>query len=578
MARSISRATALAAFLAVLATSAFAQPAPCTDGMAGPYACEGMDLLSRISIEEFGSGSGNDVWGWTDPETGKEYALMGLRDGTGIVDVTNPGEPAYLGKLPTATEPSVWRDIKVREHYAFIVSEAPGHGMQVLDLTQLRGMTADPSRVFEADLTYTGTSTNPLGNVHNIFVNEDTGYAYAVGAQECAGGLYMININDPMNPAFEGCFDEDGYSHDVQCVVYHGPDEDYQGREICVGSNEDTITAVDVTDKSNPVMLGKGTYPTPAYTHQGWFTEDHRYFIADDELDEIQGFSERTRSMIFDMSDLDAPELIGIHLSPVPSADHNMYVLGDMLYQANYTSGLRVLDLSDIADGEMAEVASFDIYPETDAAQFNGAWSVYPYFESGTIVISGVEGGLFVVRPSSTAPLPLASFDASSNNGSAMVTWAPAGSAAKPFALQGRRGMEPFENLAMVGAAGPYRYDAATLSPGMHEFRLIQYGADGTIRVSETIDLEIEAPSVFRRSALMRDGDTGMIALTLAEPQEVRIALMDASGTTMKTIFNGTLDADEAHRFEVMGEGLPAGDYRLAITGEHFEDSLAITR
>ena len=86
---------------------------PCENGRAGIYPCLGYDLLSRISLEELGSLSGNDNWGWTDPETGKEYVLSGLNDGTAFIDISNPEEPFFLGKLLTATEYSIWRDIKV---------------------------------------------------------------------------------------------------------------------------------------------------------------------------------------------------------------------------------------------------------------------------------------------------------------------------------------------------------------------------------------------------------------------------------------------------------------------------------
>ena len=111
---------------------------PCENGMAGVYPCLGYDLLSRISLEELGSLSGNDNWGWTDPETGKEYVISGLDDGTAFIDISNPEEPFFLGKLLTATENSSWRDIKVYKNHAFIVSEATDHGMQIFDLTQLR--------------------------------------------------------------------------------------------------------------------------------------------------------------------------------------------------------------------------------------------------------------------------------------------------------------------------------------------------------------------------------------------------------------------------------------------------------
>ncbi|HBC02806.1 MAG TPA: regulator, partial [Aequorivita sp.] len=147
------------------ATFSFAQT-PCENGTAGQYPCNGLDLLSRISLSTFGSDRGNDSWGWTDPLDGKEYALMGLGNGTAFVDITDPVNPIYLGKLPTHTDSSTWRDIKVYNDHAFIVSEAGGHGMQVFDLTRLRNVTNAPE-TFTEDAHYDG-----FGHCHNIVINE----------------------------------------------------------------------------------------------------------------------------------------------------------------------------------------------------------------------------------------------------------------------------------------------------------------------------------------------------------------------------------------------------------------------
>jgi choice-of-anchor B domain-containing protein len=540
-----------------------------------------MDLLAHLSVEDFGAGSGNDIWGWTDPETGREYALMGLNDGTAFVDVTEPAHPQYLGKLPTATEPSLWRDVKVYRDHAFVVSEAPGHGMQVFDLTQLRGLSADPARRFEAGITFTGPAETPLGSAHNIAINEDTGFAYPIGAQECAGGLYMVNIQDPMAPSFAGCFAEDGYSHDAQCVTYDGPDADYTGREICVGSNEDTITIVDVTDKANPVQIGKGSYPSPAYTHQGWFTEDHRYFLVDDELDEIQGFSERTRTFAFDLADLDNPELLEIYNGVTGSADHNLYVVGDRVYQANYASGLRVLDISRIAEGQLREVAHFDIYPETDAAQFNGAWSVYPFFASGTIVVSGIEGGLFVVRPTTTTSLNLTRFDVTADEGAADLTWVAARTSGEPYLLQASHEGGPFRTVATLDPTAAPEHRVEGLSPGRHAFRLSQLAGDGrTIQISDPATVTISAPDNYRLSGLFSTGrrGTSQVAVTVAQPQHVRLDLVDADGRLVKTVYDGMLEEGVAETFEVYGPGLPPGSYALHVAGETFDETVALGR
>ncbi|MCA9960217.1 MAG: choice-of-anchor B family protein [Anaerolineales bacterium] len=365
---------------------------PCVGGFAGSYPCENIDLMAFMPLATIGGGNGNDIWGWTDPLTDKEYALMGRSSGTSFVDISDPVNPIYLGNLPTHTSNSTWRDIKVYNNYAFIVSEASGHGIQIFDLTQLRNVPAPPA-TFSENAHYSG-----FGKAHNIVINEDSGYAYGVGTDTCAGGLHMVNIQNPLNPVNSGCFSSDGYTHDAQCVIYTGPDAEHQGKEICFNSNEDTLTIVDVTNKANPVQLSRTGYAGASYTHQGWVEDSQTYYMQGDELDE-SNLGHNTRTYIWNISNLDAPQLIGNHTATTAAIDHNMYVKGSNVYQSNYRAGLRILDISDIANANLAEKGYFDIYPANNNASFNGTWSNYPYFDSGIVVISGIEQGLYIVRP-----------------------------------------------------------------------------------------------------------------------------------------------------------------------------------
>lgn len=366
--------------------------APCTDGMAGPFPCRDVDLLAFLPHSRIGGGNGNDLWGWTDPQTGREYAIVGLTTGTAFVDMTDPRQPVHLGNLPTHTVESIWRGVKVFANHAFIVSEALNHGMQVFDLTQLRRVEGPPVQ-FSATAHYSG-----FGSTHTLAINTRGGFAYAVGTRTCQGGLHVVDIREPASPKPAGCFSLDGYTHEAQCVIYAGPDETYREREICFNSNEDTLTIVDVTDKQDQVQVSRTGYAGSAYTHQGWLTEDQRFFLVNDEGDE-RAFGHPTRTWIWDVSDLDAPILSGKYDGPVAAIDHNLYIRGNLVYESNYRSGLRVLDASDIASGALREVGFLDVYPDDDAPAFNGAWTSYPFFTSGTVAVNGIEQGLFVVRP-----------------------------------------------------------------------------------------------------------------------------------------------------------------------------------
>jgi len=363
---------------------------PCVNGMAGPYPCENINLLSFVENGDLGGGSMNDIWGWVDPLDSAEYVLLGRTSGTSFLDITDPVNPIYLGDLPTASLNSTWRDIKVYNNFAFIVSEAGGHGMQIFDLTNLRDI-ASPPLLFEEDAHYSG-----WGNAHNIVINESTGRAYGVGTNTFSGGLHIVDINDPLNPTLIGDFSEDGYTHDAQVVNYSGPDTNFLGKEIAFACNENTVTIVDVTDASNTGLISSTGYPGASYTHQGWLTEDHRYFLSNDELDEQEN-GINTTTFIWDMIDLSSPEIIGTFVSSTAAIDHNLYTHNGYVYQSNYRAGLRILDTENIADAMLEEVAYFDVYPSSNSAQFDGTWSNYPYFPSGVIAVSHIQEGLFLL-------------------------------------------------------------------------------------------------------------------------------------------------------------------------------------
>ena len=410
----------------------------CVNGEAvaneSTFPCSNVDLLAFMPLADIGGGFGNDIWGWTDPVGGGEYVVMGRRNGTSFVDISDPINPVYLGDLPTEDGiTSSWRDVKVYNNHAFIVvddsqSRARTHGMQIFDLTQLpaaAATTATLPRAFTATTVYT-----EIYGAHNVAINEASGFAYIVGSRhaaddsmKCRGGLHMVDVTTPSAPTFAGCVAEDGYTHDTQCVIYDGPDAAYQGSEICFNSNEDSLTIVDVTAKDNPVQIAKayylnfcedgqdencnsnnGAFPS-FYTHQGWLTEDHAYFVQDDELDEL-GFGSNTVTYMWNLEDLDNPQYIGNYTSDIESIDHNLYIRDQYIYQANYVSGLRILDATNIAAASLSEVAYFDTYPDSDGISYDGAWSSYPFFESGVVPVSTIGEGLFLLRPT-LSPAPV---------------------------------------------------------------------------------------------------------------------------------------------------------------------------
>jgi choice-of-anchor B domain-containing protein len=360
--------------------------------MAGEYPCENIDLLSFMPSSDIGGTGSNDIWGWVDPVSGIEYAILGRKSGTSFIDISDPVNPIYVGNLPASGANSTWRDIKVHNNYAYVVSEAYGHGMQVFDLMKL-GQVEFPPVTFEEDGHYEGFS-----KAHNLVVNEESARLYAVGTNTFSGGLHIMDLSDPSHPTLIGDFSNDGYTHDAQVVSYSGPDSDYAGKEIAFACNENTVTIVDVSDPTDSYAISVTGYDNSQYTHQGWLTEDKRFFLVGDELDEYYD-GVNTTTFIWDVQDLDNPFLLGTFVSTTTAIDHNLYVKGDFCYHSNYRAGLRITSLDDVENGVLTEVGYFDVYPSNDAPNFNGTWSNYPFFPSGVVAISHIDEGVFFVMP-----------------------------------------------------------------------------------------------------------------------------------------------------------------------------------
>lgn len=361
--------------------------AECINNRAGDFPCSRMDLVGGLQF----NASASDIWGWHDEQAGVDYALLGLSVGTAFIRLDPISAPEFIAFLPTVTEASHWRDIKVLGHHALIVSEAKHHGLQVVDLRSLAAL--EEYTILQAD-----AHDHQFGSAHNVAVNEDTAMAYVVGSDRtCSGGLHMIDMAVPLAPRFVGCYDGDEYTHDAQCVTYQGPDIRYLGHELCFAANEESLTIVDVTDKSAPQMVAKSSYAGAEYTHQGWLTEDQRYFLMGDEGDEIK-LGHNTRTYIWDLSDLRNPRQTYQFTAATAATDHNLYIIGDHVYQANYQAGVRVLRHGDLARGELVEVGYFDTVPLADTPRMEGAWSVYPYFGNGLSVTANTDGRFFVLR------------------------------------------------------------------------------------------------------------------------------------------------------------------------------------
>ena len=461
----------------------------CVGGLAAGFPCSNVDLVDRLPVSAFAvpglplPSSASMIWGYTDTQTGKEYALMGMNNSLAIVLLDGPGGHAQLiGRLPTHTGNSIWRDVRTYRDHAYITSDSNGaHGMQVLDLRQLRAISNPPIE-FTETAHYDG-----VRNTHTIAINEESGFAYLAGTNTCSGGLHIVDIRNPTAPVFAGCFSQDGYTHETQCWNYHGPDTEHVGKELCLAANVDALVVVNATNKAAPTLLSSITYAGVGYVHQAWFTPDFRYVLLDDETDE-QNTGNNGKTYVFDYSNIDAPVLKGAFVHPRRAIDHNLYIKNNFVYESNYTSGLRILSLSNLASAQMTEVGFFDLYPNNDGASFNGNWGNYPFFASGRVIMSGIAEGLFVVRPNICVPPAAASALTLSAPGANQVNIAWTPSSGAMYRVQRAVGgcsvvAGPFETVAS-GLSSSNFLDTSASGSTLYGYRVQSYDSAGDCAIS----------------------------------------------------------------------------------------------
>lgn len=338
-------------------------------------------LKSHIGLSTFGSGSGNDCWGYVSP-SGREYALMGLNNKVAFIEITDPSNPVIIETIPHSS--STWGDIKVYQGFAYAVTETSGTGIQVIDMTDIDN----------GNVTLVKTLTNP-SRAHNVVLDTVNGFLYSVGTRGGTGTTMCFNLADPANPVQVGPDSmTQNYHHDGQLVNYtSGP---LAGRQVWYGFSEGRgVDIYDFTDKANPVFLKRIVYPNMNYCHQGWISEDGQYLYVDDELDE-NGLQVDTRSLIFNVADPVNAFFVGTFSTNLPAIDHNQYVDDGFTFQANYRSGLRIFDV--FANSlSPVPVGFYDTFAPNDNRGFDGAWSNYPFFPSGHVIISDINSGFFVV-------------------------------------------------------------------------------------------------------------------------------------------------------------------------------------
>ena len=355
-----------------------------------PLAAEGFPSLNATLLEHIPLGgfpsnpsSASDCWGYVSP-SGREYALIGLREAVAVVEITDPAGPVLVGEISHSN--SNWCDIKTYGTYCYAVNEAGG-GLDVIDLSQVdAGIVTLVQRVTDGGLS----------TCHNLAVNEESGYLYlcAPGMLANQGRLVAMDLSNPADPTIAGMvpIGGGGVVHDAQVVTYATGRFGSQEIAFC-SSGSGGLEIYDVTDKGAMVRIAVGTYPNMSFTHQCWLSDDRQYLYVNDETDNVN------ETVIFDVSDFLSPTFAGTYTSGVPATDHNVFYHNGRIYEAEYRAGMRIFDATDPLNP--VQVGWIDTFPGDDSGGSGGVWGVFPFFPSGKVILSDKNRGLFVVWPDS---------------------------------------------------------------------------------------------------------------------------------------------------------------------------------
>ncbi|MEQ8207852.1 MAG: choice-of-anchor B family protein [Woeseia sp.] len=391
---------------------------PCIGGMTDSLACSNVDLLAHIPLDEVSRrpSRGNDVWGFTDLNSGREYVVAGYNIGTGVFDITDPTAPVEVGFVDGQN--ASWRDLKVYQHfdtaagrwraYAYVTTDGSSDGLFVIDMSDLPHSVrrvAYNSQFSRAHNVYGSSADFSTG----IPLTENPRLIIA-GSNIGSGQFRAYSLDDPTAPAFVSGSsvpntlpntNDPSYMHDAASLLITDQRKDTQCVnastycELLLDFNEQNIEIWDITDSSDPRWLNPGMpqYANRGYVHSGWWSEDRQFMFVHDELDEQQS-GLNTTLRVFSIADLTAPTLVGQWTGPTAAIDHNGFVRGNRYYMSNYSRGLTILDISNPA--APVTTGRLDTYPFSDQQGFVGAWGVYPFFLSGTVAISDINSGVYL--------------------------------------------------------------------------------------------------------------------------------------------------------------------------------------
>jgi choice-of-anchor B domain-containing protein len=513
------------------------------------------NTILRSHLDPYPAKVYTDIWGYA--ANGREYAIIGVTDGTSFIDVTNPTLPVEVAFIPGPTAaPYHWREMKTHSHYAYIVTEGTGtgRGLQIIDLALL----PDTAVLVNTIDTY-------FTRAHNITVED--GYAYVIGTNNFSGGLHILDLSNPVNPVQTATFTGLNYIHDVH--VYN---------DTVYASAESKYGLINVVNKNSPTLVSSSAQLPGIYAHSGWLTEDKRYFIACEEF----GVRDIT---VWDLQDRSSWDLVVPQWQNAGNSYvHNVFVKGNFAYVSYYTDGLVVLDVSNPENP--IKVGEYDTYPGT-GGNYDGAWGVYPYLPSGNIIVSDMSTGLYVIDFTLDDPTPveLISFSSSVENETVRLNWSTASELNNlGFRIERTSDKYSWYPIGLVDGHGTtgtlHQYSFIDKLPvaGKSYYRLVQTDYDGSEKIAAETEVLFNHPLTFQLKQNYPNpfNPVTTIEFVLPEESSVVLKIYNSLGELVKTLLNEKKGTG-IYSIEFSADDLPSGLYIARIDAGSTSQSIKMS-
>lgn len=353
----------------------------------------GQLTLAQLPPIESHPTSGSGCAGYVSP-SGREYAIMGQSNGNSIIEITDPTNPRIVAHIPGRV--SSWHEVCVLGNYAYATTEAGG-GVQIIDLTQVDSNIVELANTLQVNGLSRGHTIQAVPSSNLIVVNGGD-----------VNGLRVYDCKDPVNPVPVGSWTTK-YVHDSFFKKFTSGT--YAGKEICfafcANGADGGVYIIDFTTTVNAqglhipkleqLSFTRYFNQTNFYCHSGSLSPDGRTLLVNDELDEANGISANTTTLILDVTNLSAPVAKTPFVNPLKTIDHNSMIQDGFLMLSAYKEGLRVYDVGNPLSPK--ETGFFDTF-NGDGFQFQGAWGTWAGFPSGNVIISDINAGFIVVDPS----------------------------------------------------------------------------------------------------------------------------------------------------------------------------------